>query len=50
MAELSHFGSAGPAIAPSIIQLRQAVVLSLAHHMVRDFSGESPPRMGMTKV
>ena len=37
-------------VVPSIIQLRQAAVLSLAHQIDLDFSGESPPRMGMTKV
>ena len=35
---------------PSTIQSRQALVLSLAHQMSRDFSGESPPKMGYKNV
>ena len=35
---------------PSTIQLRQVAVLSLAHQIDFDFSGESPPRIGITKV
>src|SRR5204863_1891170 len=49
-AAVSHWPMARAGIAPLIIQSRHALVLSLAHQMLRDFSGESPPRMGYRKV
>ena len=36
--------------APLTIHSRQTAVLSLAHQMLRDFSGESPPRIEYRKV
>ena len=47
---VSHAAMLRAGAVPSSIQSRQARVLSLAHQMFFDFSGESPPRMGIRKV
>ena len=44
-AEVSHAGLSAIGV-PLIIQSRQTLMLSFAHQICFDFSGESPPRIG----